>query len=305
MGSVSGELTGDMTPETGIERRLSRYLRSRGMSAGAAVFRDGRGRLRGEIDGIVPGALGRDTELLNKLSAAAGVRLCGAWSRDNGKLSIMEAEPLAATLGTASTRKTGTEENGDRSMYFKTDDGILYVILSDGMGSGPEAARDSRNALRALADFLKAGAEAETALKILNGSMLLQNSESTVGATVDMIAADLFSGQVRFFKLGAAASYVRRGKNIRKIPGGGLSAGLDDDPELMGTKISLGSGGMALMISDGVCPDGKDLWLREALAAWDGREPKEFALGIINKSAEKYGAEDDATVIAVAIDERG
>ncbi len=305
MGGVSGELTGDMTPEIGLERRLNRYFRSRGSNASAAVFRDRNGRIRGEIRGMDAHTMKMDSELLNKLSAAVGTRLCGAIRQDgSGRLEIMEAEPLCARLGTASSRKSGMDENGDRSLYFKTDEGVLYVILSDGMGSGPEAAKDSKNALNVLADFLKAGAKPETALKILNGAMLLQNSESTVGATVDLFAADLFTGEVKFYKLGAAPSYVHRGKNLRKIPGGGLSAGFDDEPQLEGAKISLGSGGTVLMVSDGVCPDGQDMWLREAAADWDGREPKEFALGIIKTAGEKYGSDDDATVIALAISER-
>lgn len=46
-------------------------------------------------------------------------------------LLLLEAEPLAVSVGIASMRKKGETVSGDRGTYFKTDAGQLCVILSD------------------------------------------------------------------------------------------------------------------------------------------------------------------------------
>jgi stage II sporulation protein E len=46
-------------------------------------------------------------------------------------------------------------------MYFRSETGVLYIILSDGMGSGPEALEESRSGAGLLESFLKAGVEPE------------------------------------------------------------------------------------------------------------------------------------------------
>ena len=40
-------------------------------------------------------------------------------------------------------KKEGESVSGDRGTYFKTDAGALCVILSDGMGTGEDAAGES------------------------------------------------------------------------------------------------------------------------------------------------------------------
>ena len=52
---------------------------------------------------------------------------------------LFEAEPLIANVGIAGMKKKGEPTSGDRGTYFKTDEGVLCVILADGMGSGEDA----------------------------------------------------------------------------------------------------------------------------------------------------------------------
>ena len=51
-------------------------------------------------------------------------------------------------------RKKGENVSGDRGTYFKTDAGVLCVILSDGMGTGEDAAAESVEAVQILERFL-------------------------------------------------------------------------------------------------------------------------------------------------------
>lgn len=77
-------------------------------------------------------------------------------ARDDSLL-LLEAEPLAVSVGIASMRKKGETVSGDRGTYFKTDAGQLCVILSDGMGCGETAADGSISTVGMLEEFLRSG----------------------------------------------------------------------------------------------------------------------------------------------------
>ena len=81
----------------------------------------------------------------------------GPRRRGEGGLSLIQQEPLMAVAGVAAQRKGGETVSGDAGTYFKRPDGMLYVLLCDGMGSGPEANRESTLAVRLLEQFLQAG----------------------------------------------------------------------------------------------------------------------------------------------------
>ena len=122
-------------------------------------------------------------------------------------MTLLEAEPLAVSVGIAAMKKKGENVSGDRGTYFKTDAGVLCVILSDGMGSGEDAAVESREAVEILERFLRSGVDPATAMKILNSVMLLRHGDEWGYATVDLMCVDLFTGGTCFYKYGAAPSY--------------------------------------------------------------------------------------------------
>ena len=110
-------------------------------------------------------------------------------------MTLLEAEPLAVSVGIAALKKRGEKVSGDRGSYFKTDSGVLCVILSDGMGTGSEAAKESAEIVGILEKFLRSGADPAVAMKLLNSVMLLRGGDDSWGyATVDLMCVDLFSG---------------------------------------------------------------------------------------------------------------
>ena len=146
---------------------------------------------------------------LEKLSAVVGVRLCLPNELPDGCscMTLLEAEPLAVSVGIAALKKRGEKVSGDRGSYFKTDSGVLCVILSDGMGTGSEAAKESAEIVGILEKFLRSGADPAVAMKLLNSVMLLRGGDDSWGyATVDLMCVDLFSGETCFYKYGAAPS---------------------------------------------------------------------------------------------------
>ena len=123
---------------------------------------------------------------------------------EGGRIILMEAEPLSVTVDKSAARKSGERVSGDRCVYFRTDEGILYVILSDGMGSGPDAAGMSAEAVEITERFLKAGVGPDLTVSILSSLCLLRDGDGLESATVDLLRLDMFSGEAAIYKYGAA-----------------------------------------------------------------------------------------------------
>ena len=304
---ISEELGTGIHFEPEHEIRLRKYLRSINIQAETAVFRDRSGRLHAEIFGASFKALKKDPDYLEKLSAVFNVRLCAVDEASaTDRILLLEAEPLAASVWTACKKQNEQEASGDRGAYFKTDEGLLYVILSDGMGTGKEAAKYSGDTVRILERFLRSGVQPETAVRMLNDLMLLKNEDDTGCATIDLVCINLFTGSARMFKYGAAPSYLRNGKSVRRIKGKSMAAGLGvpphDAPDEL--KMELKSGSLAVIVSDGVTAGLDDSWICDTISEYDGDNPKALAITLIETAAEKFGTEDDMTAIAISVTER-
>ncbi|HBD86703.1 MAG TPA: stage II sporulation protein E, partial [Clostridiales bacterium] len=150
------------------------------------------------------------------------------------------------------------------------------------------------------------GVDPAAAMKILNSVMLLRNGEEWGFATVDLMCIDLFSGEAGFYKYGAAPSYVKTGKNVRRISGESLAAGLmtgeGASPDVVRMRLKAGS--LAVIASDGVIADGNDGWLRDMMKGAVDKDTKTLAREVLRRAADEYGNTDDMTVLAVRVDAR-
>lgn len=306
--SIATELGSEISGSPLVERKLQKYLKSLDIDALTSVFRDRRGRLHIEIKGgrLSPITNGKDS--LEKLSLVTGTRLCEEIGTPGtkGKVVLMEAEPLAASVGISSARKKGEQVSGDRGTYFKTEDGMLFVILSDGCGTGQAAAKESGGALKILERFLCAGIDAELALKVLNSVMLLRNNDGTQFTTIDLLCLDLFSGEAKIIKYGAAPSYIKRADVVTRIECETLAAGLYlegvKSPE--STRLLLKEGDFVIVASDGVATALDDEWLKKSAADYEGGSARELSLKILEEAIKKYGQEDDMTVLTILLQKR-
>lgn len=300
LGSINGS-------DPLAERRLVRYLKSMDIDAEAAVYRDGSGRVRAIIESGRLSPLTKHEDYLEKLSSVVGVRLClpGENAGAASRLTLLEAEPLAVSVGIAALKKRGEKVSGDKGTYFKTDSGVLCVILSDGMGTGDEAARDSAEVVGILEKFLRSGVDPAVAMKILNSVMLLKSQDSWGYATVDLMCVDLFTGDACFYKYGAAPSYVCSPKGVRRIKGETLAAGLGGGvgaaPDIV--RMRLRPGCTAVIASDGVIVDADDEWIK-ALLSRGFDDMKALARSTLKEAEKLYGANDDMTVVTVRVEER-
>lgn len=116
------------------------------------------------------------------------------------------------------------EVSGDTAVSCRLPDGSVALILSDGMGKGKEAAAESSLVVGMLRRRLKQGTSVNSAIREVN-RYLLEKGEKKDGknseiagvtkesfATVDLAIIDRSTGCARFYKMGAAPSYVVRGR---------------------------------------------------------------------------------------------
>ena len=303
----SAELGSSIKLEPDLENKMRKYLQRVGIAADVAVFRDCGGRLHAEISGAELNAFRRDKSWLDKLSVVLGVRVCVPEGHPrSGRLELYEAEPFTATVGVSRMNKQRNEVSGDAGSYFKTDEGVLYLLLSDGMGAGEAAGRLSRDTVRILERFLRSGVAAETALRMLNDIMLLRNETDTDCATVDMICLDLFDGKATLFKYGAAPSYIKTGSTVKRIGNGSLAAGLGSPPndEPDSATVTLRPGSYIVAVSDGAISGTDDRELARLISVFDGDDPRELTNAIVAAALDQGTAEDDITAIAVRLYER-
>lgn len=302
LGEAAAEMSRELVPDTIGDRRVRQYLAELGLNIRTAVYRDGRGLLRVEAEGPDCGELSRPSRL-SELSVSLGVPL-RVEETGEGAVALLQQEPLMALAGVAAQKKNGETVSGDAGTYFKRADGKLYLLLCDGMGSGPEANRESSLAVRLLEQLLQAGVSTRHALSTLSSALALRGEDTGGFTTVDLLQIDLFSGEGELFKLGAAPTYVKKGSSVQRLSGSSLPAGLaEGDPSSLDHfTLRLAPGDCVLMVSDGICGTGDDKWLKERLEQFDGQSPKDLARELITHSPQE--ATDDRTALVVRIEKR-
>lgn len=214
-----------------------------------------------------------------------------------------EAEPpLRCRVGTLLRPKEGETACGDQLAVF-TAGVTLYMLLSDGMGSGPAAHAESAMTVRLLRSFLKAGIRPRPALKTMNTALTLRCQESGAFTTIDLLALDRGTGAATLYKYGAAPSYVKKDGAVTRLDGGSLPAGLQDarqPPET--TSLSLEAGSVLVMVSDGVTGGDGDAWLRTLLEHWPGGDSQELAQMILAESRRHGGLQDDCAALVLRLE---
>ena len=290
------------------EKRVCQRLTTLGIEGEAAVWYDRAGHLVLEVTGPELDALTRAEEQ-TRLARLLGVPLGEAEETRQGgqtRLRWRQAEPLMAVAGVSARKKEGQTVSGDAGAWFKTDEGGLFVLLCDGMGSGPEARRESNLAIQLLEKFLRSGMEPEDALTTLNAALALRCEEEGGFTTIDLFRLDLYTGEAGFYKLGAAPTYIRRKGTVTRVTGAALPAGLaggsDLGPDV--SKLRLEAGDSVVLVSDGVTSGDDDSWLKEALAAYDGSDPKSLAAALMEHSSRREGATDDRTAVVLTVRKR-
>ena len=302
---LGAEVTQDETAQPLMERQVRRYAAAFGWIDRVCAVRDSQGRLTVELYGEgIDDIMKQGDGFSAGLSALLGVTLT-APEKKKGSQSIHvemhERAPYRAVVGIGRQQKEGASVSGDNACYFLTDTGTACLLLSDGMGSGAAASRDSRMLITSLERFLRAGISVGDALHAVSPALRLR-SDGMRFTTLDAFTLDLFSGRAENLKCGAAPTYMRLNGRWTILPGTALPIGLAEEDELGdAVPLQMNDGDIVVLLSDGVTDGTDDKWVRQLLIAHAGDSPKEIAAQLVNE-AKGRGHDDDRTVMVMKIE---
>lgn len=306
MENLLTELGGEIYSGKECDEQLSKEVKSFLSYNGAiapkvCVFHDTNGRLN--MESYFSGEIRRSeqdlskelSDILDRNVRASSVSSAGNYK----KLTAVECPAISLEIGIASRSGKPNEISGDSYESFNDGDGNAYIILSDGMGSGNMAAVDSCMTTSLFTRLLKAGAGFDSAVQLINSSMLAKSSDESF-ATLDIAKIDCNTGLVTLIKLGAAATFVKSGGRVscyesRTLPVGILGEVSSDKKELR-----MKPGDVLVMASDGVT-DECFPYVKTALLSSEEKTSEEISEFILG-NAEKLIPEsriDDITVFTV------
>jgi len=208
--------------------------------------------------------------------------------------------------GVAKITKDKETISGDNYVCSLEEKGQFFMCLSDGMGSGLEACRESENVVELLEQFIDAGFTGETAAKMVNSALILQGSNGKF-STVDICAVDLYSGICRFLKAGAATTFIKRNEWVEAISSTSLAIGLVQQIDFESTTKKLYDGDFLIMVTDGVLDalpiERAEETMKEIILQTHSSVPKELGRGILERvlGYSEYRAMDDMTVLVAGI----
>lgn len=195
-----------------------------------------------------------EQSFLNSIALAVGRRFHPGEVIEGRKGDILlfrECENYVVSVSSAVKKREGEEVCGDTNINFRTDDGRMIVMLSDGMGTGRRAAELSKNAVGLVASFVRCGCSlADSAGAVI--PFLQSRCRSSGFATLDLLEIDLFTGAAVMIKCGAADSWLVRGKEVETICCRALPPGVDDGSGEISANLMLHDGCRIVMVSDGV-----------------------------------------------------
>ena len=247
---------------------------------------------RGQVDGTA-------------LAAAVGkklhrtMRLIGTQREEDGAVFEMEAlKGLTARMARISLPEDEESVCGDETGELRMPSGKVVYAVSDGMGSGEEANRESRAAIDLLFDQFRLGVERELIYENVN-RLLMARGEREVYATLDAASIDLVTGEAEMVKFGAPPTCLVRGGNVRTLSGEALPCGIVDEARPCVHRIRLRQRDRLVFCTDGVYDLlGKDL---EAELKKAPARPLERLAEDLMEVARQKGQRDDMTVMVVEV----
>ena len=218
----------------------------------------------------------------------------------------VETPGFHVLTGTAIAVKENEKISGDNYSVFETEPGSHSIVISDGMGSGVKACRDSQMIVELMQKFMEAGYQKEMAVQMIN-TVLLAGPEAGNMSTLDFCTVDLYTGFCELLKIGSAPSYIKRDHLVERISAGNLPLGIFNRPDMEVNKRRLQDGDYVIMISDGVLDAlsqgiGEDM-MSELIGGTDLKNPKEIANAMLKFCIRqsKGKVRDDMTIVVLGI----
>lgn len=299
MGTLNTQLL-SVYRDRPAEERAERVLKENGVERPQAfVMQDKNGKLRVEAYGATEPRVTREY-LGTLLARAIGCELelpeIGG-SNERFRIIASERTRLSAKVGAYQLAYGENRVCGDCYECFTAADGSLYVILSDGMGTGSRARVDSAMACSVLSKLLKSGVALSAALETVNTVLMIKSADESF-ATLDICKIDLNTGECAVYKAGASTTYIKSSDRLIRASLSSPPAGTGGKLTVPAQKFSVRKGDVIVMMTDGAAPD--EHWLSRELSK--PTEPDALSERIARAArAAENGRGDDISVVAVTV----
>ena len=230
-------------------------------------------------------------------------------TKDAAAFLFYEDTKFQSLQGIARQKKDGAQISGDNFSFLELESGKLLLGLSDGMGSGSVACRESEMVLDLIERFLEAGFTVDTAIRMMNSAMVMKG-ESDQYSTVDLCTVNLYDGEAELYKIGAATGFLKREKEVIEFHVDSLPVGVENNLKIDHKKMQLKNGDFIVMVTDGVLeylhvPKPEET-MQEILESIDTNHPGILAKKAMERVLLFTGGKvpDDMTILAAGIREK-
>ena len=256
-----------------------------------------------QIDKVISGVLDDKFILQNQ---ECGIRL----NKNTCVYTYISDDKYILQTGISKAKKDDSIVSGDNISQIRLADGKYLLAISDGMGSGADARRNSKIAISMLERLLSSGFDKETSINLINSAIINANKEEMY-ATLDIEILDLYEGKMEILKNGACPTYVKRNKNVSLIKSESLPTGIINDINIDTYDKDLESGDIVVICSDGIIESNheyanKELWIKYLLEDIQTDSPEKIADIILHEAIDnEFGkAKDDMSVIVFKVNKK-
>lgn len=235
-----------------------------------------------------------------------GIRL----NKNTCSYTFASEDKYIIQTGIAKAKKEDSIVSGDNISQIRLGDGKYMFAISDGMGSGAEARRNSKIAISMLERLFNTGFDKETSINLINSAIMNANKEEMY-ATLDIEILDLYAGKMQILKNGACPTYIKKNRNVNLIKSTSLPTGIVSDISVDTYDTDLADGDIVVICSDGIIESNKEyankeLWVKYLLEEIQTDSPERIADIILHEAIDNdFGkAKDDMTVIAFKVNKK-
>lgn len=308
------ELAASIFEDEHLEKKLKNRFARFGLKLLSSVFfvtEDGRYEIhvtakvaKGEcvatkdVVELVSDCVGREMILTRDERPVLGTEYC--------TIVCVEGMRFHTIQGVAKIGKGCEKISGDNFSMLEMKEGKKAMVLSDGMGAGESACRESTLVVEMIEELLDAGFPKETALQMLNTALVMGREEVRF-STVDMCIFDLYQGTCELIKAGAPTTFIKREDRVDMIRTESLPVGVIPKLVTDGMTFFLEPGDIVVMVTDGILdalpPGEQEEWMQKIIGETKESNLHEFAHRVLEKVLVCSGEVplDDMTVLAAGI----
>ena len=168
------------------------------------------------------------------------------------EINLIREEEFSIRTASISIKKDGENCSGDNYSIIESDVAETVLAISDGMGSGRAAYEESKKTIEMVEEFLEVGFNKDIAMNLVNLASYMSYEKNEMYSTLDVCVVNRYSGIGEFIKMGAAVSYIKRGREVIEISSETLPLGVFNSAEYERKQIELLDGDVIIMVTDGL-----------------------------------------------------